>query len=153
MADTSNTTIIRCENCGTRNRVGATAQGTPRCANCHQALPWSVSADDATFEAEVTASVPVLVDFWAPWCGPCRMVSPVLDRIAAKRAGEIKLVKVNVDENPGVARRFGAMSIPLLVMIEDGKEVDRQVGAAPEQRLTAWIEPRLRQSSDAGSQS
>lgn len=78
------------------------------------------------------------------------MVSPVLDRLAADHAGELKLVKVNVDENPAVAARYGAMSIPLLVLIDHGKEVDRQVGAAPERRLAAWIEPWLR--SGAGRQ-
>jgi thioredoxin 2 len=99
--------------------------------------------DQGSYDAETTASVPVVVDFWAPWCGPCRMISPALERLAARYAGRMKLVKVNVDENPDVAARYGAMSIPLLVLIDHGREVDRQVGAAPESRLAAWIEPWL----------
>jgi thioredoxin 2 len=99
--------------------------------------------DQGSYDAETTASVPVVVDFWAPWCGPCRMISPALERLAARYAGRMKLVKVNVDENPDVAARYGAMSIPLLVLIDHGREVDRQVGAAPESRLAAWIDPWL----------
>jgi thioredoxin 2 len=134
-------TILACPSCGTKNRVGATAHGTPRCASCKTMLPWIVPADESTFAAESESSVPVLVDFWAPWCGPCRMVEPVLSQLASERAGELKVVKVNVDENPQLAARYQAMSIPLLVIMRDGQEVDRVIGAVPkaqiEQRLAA----------------
>jgi thioredoxin 2 len=140
-------TVIRCPHCQKLNRVRPTADGIPRCASCHQPLPWVVDADEGSFEAEITASVPVVVDLWAPWCGPCRMITPVLERLAARHAGRMKVVKVNIDENPAIAARYGAMSIPLLVLIDHGREVDRQVGAAPEARLTAWIEPWLSQLS------
>jgi thioredoxin 2 len=100
-----------------------------------------VAADEASFAAETESSVPLLVDFWAPWCGPCRLVEPVLSQLAAERAGALKVVKVNVDENPSLASSFQAMSIPLLVFMREGSEVDRIVGAAPkgqiEQRLGA----------------
>ncbi len=96
-------------------------------------------ADESTFDAETRSSVPVLVDFWAPWCGPCRMVEPVLAQLAAERSPGLKVVKVNVDESPQLAARFRAMSIPLLVVMRDGREVDRIVGAVPK----AQIEERL----------
>jgi len=94
-----------------------------------------VPADESSFAAESEASVLVLVDFWAPWCGPCRMVEPVLAELAAERAGAVKVVKVNVDENQQLAARFQAMSIPLLVIMRDGGEVDRVVGAVPKAQL------------------
>ena len=134
-------TILACPSCGAKNRVGPVPHGTPRCAKCKAALPWVVPADEASFAAETETSVPVLVDFWAPWCGPCRMVEPVLNQLAAERAGALKVVKVNVDENQQLAARFQAMSIPLLVIMRSGQEVDRVVGAVPkgqiEQRLVA----------------
>ena len=133
--------IIACPSCGTKNRANPTASGTLRCAGCKSPLPWVVPADESSFGAETDASVPVLVDFWAPWCGPCRMVEPVLAQLAAEHAGELKVVKVNVDENPSLASRYQAMSIPLLVIMRDGQEADRIVGAVPkaqiEQRLAA----------------
>ena len=107
-------------------------------------LPWVVDADGESFEAEATASVPVVVDLWAPWCGPCRMISPVLEQLAAVNAGALKIVKVNVDEEPGLGSRFGARSIPLLVVLRGGEEVDRIVGAVPRPALEARLAPLLR---------
>jgi thioredoxin 2 len=135
--------VIACPACGTKNRVGPVASGTPRCAKCKTGLPWVVDADAAAFEAETTASVPVVVDFWAAWCAPCRMISPVLEQLAAEHAGHLKVVKVDVDANPALGARFGAQSIPLLVVIRDGREVDRIVGALPRPALQARLEPLL----------
>jgi thioredoxin 2 len=133
--------LIRCPNCSTRNRVQAVARGVPRCASCHQDLPWVVDADTAGFDAEVAASVPVVADFWAAWCGPCRMVSPVLDALAQEHAGHLKVVKVDVDANPALAQRYEAMSIPLLVVFRDGAPVDRIVGALPRAQLAQRLAP------------
>ena len=136
--------IIKCPDCGTRNRVPAVASGTPRCGSCHEALPWIVTADDASFAqvAEGTGT-PVLVDFWAPWCGPCRMVSPELAKLAAEKAGGIKLVKVNVDTSPQLSQRFGIQSIPTLMVLRDGKVLARQAGAAPAPALRNWLDQSL----------
>lgn len=136
-------TELRCPSCGARNRIGEIPRGVPRCARCKTLLPWLVSADTQRFDAEVTASVPVVVDLWAPWCGPCRMIAPVLEELAERHAGRLKVVKVNVDEEPALGARFDARSIPLLVVLRDGHEVDRIVGALPRAALEARLAPVL----------
>jgi thioredoxin 2 len=136
--------IIRCANCGKRNRVPEAADGKPRCGNCRAPLPWIVDAGDGTF-AEVVerAGLPVLVDFWAPWCGPCRMVSPALERIATELAGRLKLVKVDVDTAPALQQRFSIQSIPTLMVFSHGQVAASQVGAAPADKLGAWVDQVL----------
>ena len=135
-------TIVPCPNCGTKNRVRAISSGVPRCSVCHTMLPWIVDAGPESFDAELTASVPVLVDFWAPWCGPCRMVSPLVEQLGREYAGRLKVVKLNVDEAPGISARYGVQGIPLLIVFRGG-EVDRLVGAVPYERLRTWITPHL----------
>jgi thioredoxin 2 len=135
---------IVCHNCGTANRIGASERGSPHCGNCGKPLAWVVHADESTFDIEVRAQPTVVVDLWAPWCGPCRIVSPVLDELARQYAGRLKVVKVNVDENQGLARRFDAMSIPTLVVLRDGNVVDRIVGALPKPQLEARITPHIK---------
>jgi thioredoxin 2 len=141
--------IVTCPNCGKRNRVRPSADGVPRCANCHNLLPWLVEADSTTFEAELAASVPVVIDFWAPWCGPCRVVTPSLERLARAHAGRIKVVKLNVDSAPEIAGRYRVQGIPLLVLTQDGKEVDRLVGASPERTIEAWLRRHLELAASA----
>jgi thioredoxin 2 len=141
--------IVACTNCGTRNRVPGAVAGTPRCSACHTNLPWIVDAGDADVADVVdTASMPVLIDLWAPWCGPCRAVSPILEQLARRHAGTVKLVKINVDESPISAQRFAAQSIPTLVLVDHGEVRARQVGAAPEHVLDAWLTQGL---VDAGA--
>jgi thioredoxin 2 len=144
MADTS---LIRCSKCGTNNRVpqDKLAQGlAPKCGQCGAPLAAAagpVVVTDATFAAEVERSpLPVLVDAWAPWCGPCRTVGPIVDELATELAGKVRVAKLNVDDNPGTAARFDVRSIPTLLVMVNGREVDRIVGALPkaaiQQRLT-----------------
>ncbi len=95
---------------------------------------------DASFEADVLKSnEPVVVDFWAEWCGPCKMIGPSLEEIATEMAGKVKIAKVNVDENPGVAGKLGIRSIPTLMLFKDGKLAAQKVGAAPKGELVKWI--------------
>ena len=136
--------VVVCPRCQTKNRVPSVAIGTPRCGKCHAPIPWVVDASDADFAAVADGSkVPVLVDLWAPWCGPCLRVSPVLEQLAGEQAGRLKLVKVNVDESPTLSRRFDAQSIPTLVLLNGGKVIGRQVGAAPAPRLRSWLTDHL----------
>jgi thioredoxin 2 len=143
-------TIVVCLNCGTKNRVRATGSGVPRCSVCHTLLPWIVDASPTSFDEEIIASVPVLVDFWAPWCGPCRMVSPLVESVGREHAGHMKVVKLNVDDAPQISARFDIRGIPLLVLFRDGAEVDRLVGAVPGARLREWLEPHLARAGDHG---
>lgn len=99
---------------------------------------------DNNFEAEVLESdVPVLVDFWAPWCGPCRQVAPVVEEIAGEKAGQLKVVKLNTDDNQQTAVRYNVLSIPTLIVFKNGQEAKRVIGAYPKKKLEAEIEPAL----------
>ena len=100
----------------------------------------TIKTTDASFEADVIKSTePVVVDFWAEWCGPCKAIGPSLEEIATEMAGKVKITKLNVDENPGVAGKFGIRSIPTLMLFKDGKLAAQKVGAAPKGELVKWI--------------
>ena len=136
--------VVACRSCGRRNRVPHAAPGTPRCGECRASLPWLAIADDATFAAVAEESrLPVLVDLWAPWCGPCQAVSPLVEQLAADLAGRVKVVKVNVDEAPAISARYGVRSIPTLLLLRDGRAASRQVGALPAPALRRWVEQAL----------
>ena|SRR2546423_2771860 len=135
--------VITCPNCGKRNRVAPAPEGVPRCAACHTLLPWLVEADAESFDAEITASVPVLVDFWAQWCGPCKWIEPALEQLARDHAGKLKIVRDDIDAVPQPAARFGVQSIPTLVLLRGGGEIDRVMGAVPKQQLDEWLERHL----------
>ena len=109
-----------------------------------QAMSAAAQVSDSTFKQEVLDSeVPVLVDFWAPWCGPCRMVAPVVDEIAQQYDGQVKVVKLNTDENPNVASQYGIRSIPTLMIFKGGQKVDMVVGAVPKTTLSNTLEKYL----------
>lgn len=144
--------VVVCPHCGTKNRVPPAASGVPRCGNCRQPLPWVVDTSDADFTAVAdAASIPVLVDVWAPWCGPCRMVSPAIEQLAVELAGRVKLVKVNADEAPRVGRRFEIQAIPTLIILHEGRVLGTQVGAAPAHVLRSWLTQHLRTSPGAAA--
>lgn len=137
--------IVQCTECQAKNRLRP-ADGSaklPRCGRCKSPLPWLLDATDASFEAESKAPVPVLVDLWAPWCGPCRRVAPVLEELSQEMAGRLKVVKVNVDENPRLASHFNARSIPMLVLMQHGEVRETVVGAQPKAALRRLVESAL----------
>ena len=143
--------IVACPSCGKKNRVPAAAAGVPRCASCKAALPWLTSAVDSDFDQVAGQSpVPVLVDLWAPWCGPCRMVAPGVEQAAQRLAGRLKVVKVNVDQAPATSARFKATSIPMLLVLDRGQVKARQVGAVPPDALLRWAEQAIGTASTAG---
>jgi thioredoxin 2 len=134
--------IIVCPSCGAKNRVPVDKlrEGLePVCGKCKGSLtesPHPVTVTDANFAQEVEqSSIPVLLDMWAPWCGPCRMIAPVIEQLAGELAGKIKVAKLNTDENPMIASRFNVRSIPTLLVLKGGKEIDRIVGAAAKQEI------------------
>ncbi len=123
--------VVACPSCGTKNRLPVAAGGYPRCAKCKTNLPWLVDAGDTDFAAAIDTRALVVVDLWAPWCGPCRMIAPVLDKLSQDMAGKVKVVKVNVDEAPMIAQQYKAQSIPMVLIMDGGTVVDTLIGAQP----------------------
>jgi thioredoxin 2 len=144
--------VLRCPSCGVANRIAPSPRGAPHCGTCGKPLPWLVNADESTFAVEVRAAPTVVVDLWAPWCGPCRFVGPILEELSRELAGRLKVVKVNVDENQGLALRYDARSIPTLLVMRDGEVVDRIVGALPKAALSARLTPQLKPPRSAPAQ-
>jgi thioredoxin 2 len=137
------TATVACPFCGTLNRVDVTRlEQHPKCGNCGRPilLDRPVAVSDDNF-AKVTSdtTVPVLVDFYADWCGPCKMMAPLLDDVAHRRAGQMLVLKLDTDRNPVTQQRFGVRGIPTLIVFRDGKEVARRVGAVPPNELDAFL--------------
>ena len=140
--------VVTCSNCGTKNRVdeGAAARSQPVCGRCGTALSLSAASQnegkplkvtDETFEREVLAvrGIPVLLDCWAEWCGPCLMLDPTLNELAAEAQGRYRITKLNIDENPRTAEQFKIRSIPALLIFKDGVLVDRFIGAKAKHKI------------------
>ncbi|MDP8222657.1 MAG: thioredoxin TrxC [Candidatus Lernaella stagnicola] len=141
--------LIRCEQCGTMNRapLAALENEKARCGKCKTALAMPsqpIDTDDRRFHDDVLESeLPVLVDFWAPWCGPCKMMAPVLRQLAAKHAGRIKVVKLNTEENPRAAAPYDIRSIPAMLLFKQGRVVHQVIGARPLAALEQELLPQL----------
>ncbi|GAA0274157.1 thioredoxin [Actinomadura nitritigenes] len=139
--------VVTCPACGARNRLPAMASGRPRCGRCHRPLAWIAEADDTTFSEVVeSALLPVVTDFWAPWCAPCLRISPALERIAADLAGRMKLVKINVDDTPGLSKKFDIRHVPTLMVFHRGELVSRLPAGAPADQIRAWVTEKVTDS-------
>jgi thioredoxin 2 len=148
--------IVQCPNCSKKNRLAYERLGdTVRCGECKQALPAPSEpieiATAADFDRVVSqASLPVVVDYWAPWCGPCRMVAPEIQKVAARQAGRFLVVKVNTEALPDLGARFGIRSIPTMAVFAHGKEVARTAGARPAADIESFVEQAVAKVQNAG---
>ena len=150
MSAPSESKLIRCASCGTTNRVPLEklrGHAQPICGKCKNLLELSVhpiTVTDANFATEVEQSpLPVLLDMWAAWCGPCRMIAPVIEQLATELDGRVRVGKLNVDENKKVAARFRVQSIPTLLILKNGQEIDRIVGAMPKQEILRRLQTHI----------
>jgi thioredoxin 2 len=151
--------VLVCRNCGAQNRVDEARLATSeaKCGRCGERLAASsgeqdskpVTITDQTFEREVLQmrGRPILVDCWAPWCGPCRMIGPILDQLAAESAGRYRIAKLNVDDNPQTAASFKIASIPTMLIFKDGKLIDRVVGAQPKEAIAERLQLAARHAA------
>jgi thioredoxin 1 len=139
--------VVRCNNCGANNRVDESklAEAKANCGRCGTQLAAGankpITVNDASFTKDVlqATGTPILVDAWAPWCGPCRAIAPVLDQLAAESQGNYRIAKLNVDENPETARRYQIASIPTMLIFKNGQLIDRLVGAQPKQVIASKL--------------
>lgn len=139
--------LIKCPVCGARNRLPPAQPGrTVVCGKCKTPLPATrpLVVTDGSFAQDVEESpIPVLLDLWAEWCGPCHMLAPIVEQLSVELAGSLRVAKLNIDENPGTAARFGVRSIPTLLVLRNGSEIDRLVGVQPKQEILRRLEAVL----------
>ena len=145
---TTSERLVKCPSCGATNRVPPGAAGRRvvcgKCKTLLQATERPAYVTDATFTEQVERSAtPVLLDLWADWCGPCHMIAPTIDQLASELSGRVKVAKLNIDENPQTAARFGVRSIPTLLVLKAGREIDRIVGVQPKQEIVRRLEGAL----------
>jgi thioredoxin len=145
---TSAKQIVKCPHCGANNRVAVNSEKQAVCGNCKNPLPAfsekPLHITDANFAETVEKSdLPVLLDFWAAWCGPCRLIAPTIDELAKELAGKAVVGKLNVDENQMTAARFGVQSIPTLLIVKNGREAERIVGVQPKGSILSKLQAHL----------
>jgi thioredoxin 2 len=142
---TSNAHLVKCPACGTMNRVPPPQPDKKAlCGKCKAPIAGPLHVTDSTFADEIERSAqPVLLDLWAEWCGPCHMLAPTIDQLSAELAGRVTVAKLNIDENPATAGRFGVRSIPTLLLLQGGREVDRLAGVQPKQEILRHVEALL----------
>jgi len=146
--------LLVCPNCGKRTRMNYEHLGrTLRCGHCHTALPMAATpvdiSSEAAFDALTTRSpLPILCDFWAPWCGPCKMVAPELEKVAEQLTGQVIVAKLNTEELPSLARRFQVSAIPLMAVFHGGREIARKPGAIPAPAIRQFVEQALKSGAN-----
>jgi len=151
--------MFRCSSCGALNKLRSGSSGTAVCGRCKATLDLSGAAQEVSAESLASvvdsASVPVLVDFWAPWCGPCRVASPIVEAFAREAKGQLITLKVNTDENPAAASAYGIQGIPTFILFKNGKPIARRSGALGKDALASWVAQvsSVRPGPDAAPQS
>jgi thioredoxin 2 len=136
--------VVSCSQCGAPNRLNTPQQNqVPICGKCKSPLPWILAGTDISFRKELETETPVLVDFWAGWCAPCRTTAPVLEEVAREKAGRIKVLKIDVDQNPATKRQFNILSIPTLILFKNGEQVETIVGAISKTALLERLNPHF----------
>ena len=146
--------LLECPSCGTMNRIPPPQPGrsticgkckTPLDASTATAVTGPIPVTDETFAEQVEQSqMPVLLDLWAEWCGPCHMLAPTIDQLSSELSGKVKVAKLNIDQNPNTANRFGVRSIPTLLVLKGGREVDRLVGVQPKQEILRRLQTHMK---------